>query len=139
MFPVYLPSDSTQFRFEILIFLYILAARDGDLNENNLVLQLWVVIEKSVEALEFLREAFDMVQSVDANNYLDAFVAFFQASNAFLDIRLLQGVGELLRVNADNELFYADEPIFILDLVGNFGACVTVVVLVDLNFVGKGN
>lgn len=90
MFSVDLPGYSTQFRFEILIFLYIFPAWNGDLDENNLVLQLWVIIEKSVESLEFLREAFDVVQSVDANNYLDAFVAFFQASNTLLDIRLLQ-------------------------------------------------
>lgn len=90
MFSVDFPGYSTQFRFEILIFLYVFAAWDGDLDENNLVLQLWVIIEKSVESLEFLREAFDMVQSVDANNYLDAFVALFQASNTLLDIRLLQ-------------------------------------------------
>lgn len=90
MFSVDLPGYSTKFRFEILIFLYVFTAWYGDLDENNLVLQLWVIIEKSVESLEFLREAFDMVQSVDANNYLDAFVAFFQASNTLLDIRLLQ-------------------------------------------------
>lgn len=90
MFSVDLPGYSTKFRFEILIFLYIFPAWNGDLDENNLVLQLWVIIEKSVESLEFLREAFDVVQSVDANNYLDAFVAFFQASNTLLDVRLLQ-------------------------------------------------
>lgn len=73
-----------------MIFLYILAAWDSDLDENNFVLQLWVIIKESVESLEFLREAFDVVQSVDANNYLDTFVAFFQASNSLLDIRLLQ-------------------------------------------------
>lgn len=90
MFSVDLPGYSAQFRFKILIFLYVFAAWDGNLDENNLVLQLWVIIEKSIESLEFLREAFDVVQSVDANNYLDAFVAFFQASNTLLDIRLLQ-------------------------------------------------
>lgn len=131
MFPVDLPGDSTQFGFEVLIFLYVFAAWDGDLDENNLVLQLWVIIEKSVKSLEFLREAFNVIQSIDTNNYLDAFVAFFQASNTLLDIRLLQCVGELVRVNADNKLVYADQPIFILDLVGNFGACVTGWVLVD--------
>ena len=125
MFSVDLPGYSTQFRFEILIFLYIFPAWNGDLDENNLVLQLWVIIEKSVESLEFLREAFDVVQSVDANNYLDAFVAFFQASNTLLDVRLLQWISELFGVNADNELVYADQTVFVLDLVGNFGACVT--------------
>lgn len=90
MLSVDLPGYSTQFCLEILIFLYVLAAWDGDLNENNLVLQLWVVIEENVESLELLREAFDVVQSVDADNYLDTFVVFFQASNTLLDIRLLQ-------------------------------------------------
>lgn len=90
MLSVDLSGYSTQFCLEILVFLYVLAAWDGDLNENNLVLQLWVVIEKNVESLELLREAFDVVQSVDANNYLDTFVVFFEASNTLLDIRLLQ-------------------------------------------------
>jgi hypothetical protein len=131
MLPVDLPGNSAQFRFELLIFLYVLAAWDSDLDEHNLVLQLRVIIEKSVEPLEFLREAFDVVQSVDANNYLDAFIMFFQGSNTLLDISLLQCVGELIGVDADNKLVNADKPIFILDLVWNFDACIPMVVLVD--------
>jgi hypothetical protein len=130
MLPVDLPGDSTQFRFELLIFLYVLTAWDGDLDENNLVLQLRVIIEESVEPLEFLREAFDVIQSVDANNYLDAFIMFFQDSNTLLDIRLLQCVDELIGVDADNKLVNADQPIFILDLVWNFGACIAVFLVV---------
>lgn len=131
MLPVDFPGDSTQFSFELLVFLYVFAAWDGDLDEHNLVLQLRVIIEESVEPLEFLREAFDVIQSVNANNYLDAFIMFFQGSNTLLDIRLLQCVGELIGVDTDNELVNADQPIFILDLVWNFGACIAVVALVD--------
>ena len=131
MFPVDLPGDSRQFGFKLLIFLHILAAWDSNLDKYDLVLQFWVIIEKSVESLEFLREAFNVVQSVDANDYLDACIAFFQAANALLDLGLFQGIGEFFGIDADNELVHADQPIFVLDLIGNFGACVAVVVLVD--------
>jgi hypothetical protein len=71
-----------------------------------------------------------VIQSVDANNYLDAFIMFFQDSNTLLDIRLLQCVDELIGVDADNKLVNADQPIFILDLVWNFGACIAVFLVV---------
>lgn len=108
MFPVDLPGDSRQFGFELLIFFHFLAAWNGNLDKNDLVLQFWMIIEKSVESFQFLREAFNVVQSVDANNYLDAFIAFFQVSNALLNLGLFQGVGELFGIDADNELVYTD-------------------------------
>lgn len=47
-------GHSTQVPLEFLIFFDILTAWDGDLDEDNLVLQLRVIIEECVEALELL-------------------------------------------------------------------------------------
>lgn len=131
------PGHSTQLCFEFLIFLYILAARNSDLDKNNFVLQLWVVIEKSVKTFELLRQAFDMVQSVDANNYLDALISFFKGPNAFLDLRLLQCVGELIGVNANNELADTDQTVLILYLIGDVYAQITPSVLIYTSQVCK--
>lgn len=61
MFAVDLSSHSTKLPFKFLVFFYILAAGDGDLDKNNLVLQLGMIVEECVEALELLGQAFDMV------------------------------------------------------------------------------
>lgn len=133
MFPVDLPGQSAQLRFELLIFLYIFAAWNGNLDEDDFVLQLWVIIEKGVETLEFLGEAFDVIQPIHANNYFNAFVTFFEVPNAVLDLRLFQCIGELLGVNTDNKFVNTNETISILDLVGNLGACLTRWVLISIS------
>jgi len=65
-----------------------------------------------------------MVQPIDADYDLYAFISFFQVSNTLLDLRILQSVDKFLRVDTDNELVCADEAVFILDLVWDFGACI---------------
>lgn len=128
MFAVDLSSHRAEIALEILVLLDILTAGYCYLDENNFILQLRVVVEKSVKAAELLCQTFDVVQPIDAYNHLDALITFFQSSDAILDLRQLQSVGELLRVNANNELVRADEAVLILDLVWNLGTCITAVV-----------
>jgi hypothetical protein len=61
MFAIDLSSHSTKLLLEVLIFFDILSAGDGDLDEDNLVLELWMVVEEYVKALELLGQAFDVV------------------------------------------------------------------------------
>jgi hypothetical protein len=49
-----------------------------------------------------------VVESVDADDDLNALVSFFQRADTFLDFWLCQGLCEFLGVNADNELVYTD-------------------------------
>lgn len=128
MFAVDFSSHRAEITLEILVLLDILTAGYCYLDENNFILQLGVVVEKCVKTAELLCQTFDVVQPIDAYNNLDALITFFQSSDAILDLRQLQSVGELLRVNANNELVRANEAVLILDLVWNFGTCITAVV-----------
>lgn len=42
------------FFFKVFVLFYLFAARNGDLNKNNLFTPLWVFVEKDPETLEFL-------------------------------------------------------------------------------------
>jgi hypothetical protein len=123
MLAVDLSSHGAKLPLEFLIFFDVFAARNGDLNEDNLVLQLRMIIKECIEALELLGQAFDMIKSVDSNYDLDAFVAFFQVANTILNLGFLQSVGEFLRVDTDNELIRADKAVFILYLIWDLSTC----------------
>jgi hypothetical protein len=117
-------GHSTQVPLEFLIFFDILTAWDGDLDEDNLVLQLRVIIEECVEALELLGQTFDVVQSVNADNDFYALIPLLEALDTVLNLGLLKSVGEFLRIYTNNELICANETVLVLNLIWNLSACV---------------
>lgn len=58
-----------------------------------------------------------MVQSIHPDNDLHSLVSLLECFDSVLNFRSLQRIGELLRVDADNELVCADEAIFVLNLI----------------------
>lgn len=123
MLAIDLASNSTQLRLQLLILLDVLPAWHGYLDEHNFIAQFRVVVQKFIECLQLLRETLDMVESIDAHNDLDAFVLFFQGLDALLHLGFGEGIGELLRVDAHDELVCADESVLILDLICNLSLC----------------
>lgn len=120
-----LSSHGTKVSFEVLVLLDIFPARYGDLNKDNFILQLRVIVEEGIETTELLRQTFDMVQPINAYYHLYAFVAFSETSNSILNLGHLEGVGELLWVDANNELVDANKAVFILYLIWDLGAGIT--------------
>jgi hypothetical protein len=108
-----------------LILFHIFTTWDRDLDENNLVPQFRVIIQEGVKAFQLLRQAFDIVKSIDSHNDLHPFVPLFKGLDTVLDFLFLQGVCKLLRVNTNNVSTCAYQPVFILDLVWNLGMCST--------------
>lgn len=58
-----------------------------------------------------------MVQSIHPDNDLHPLVPLLKRLDSALNFGSLQRIGELLRVDADNELVCTDEAILVLDLI----------------------
>lgn len=84
-----------------------------------------IVIQEGIKPLQLLCESLDMVKSVHANNDFHSFVSLFERLDASPDFRLLQGIGEFLRINSHNEFVSANQSISVLNLIWNFGSCAT--------------
>lgn len=117
MLAIDLPSNSAQLGLQLLILLDILSTWHRNLDEYDLIPQLRMVLQKRIEGFHLLRESFDIIQTVHTDNDHDIFVFLLQCLDAFLHFRLGQRVGELLRVDTDNEFVGADESVLILDLM----------------------
>ena len=126
MLAIDLSSHGAEISLKVLIFLDIFAAGNGNLNKNNLVLQLRMIVQEGIETTQLLRETFDMVESVDSYYDLGAFITFFEGSDAILDFGRLQRVREFLWVDAHDEFIGADETVLVLDLIWNLGTCIAV-------------
>ena len=88
---------------EVLILLDILAGGNSDLYKNNLADPLRVFGKEDLKSVQFLRNTLDIIQTVDADDKLDALELLLECRNAFLDLGLLQALVELLRVDTNRE------------------------------------
>jgi hypothetical protein len=67
------PADEfVDHRPEVLVLLDVLTRRDGELDEHDLSDPLGVLFEEHLESVKLLRYALDVVETVDADNDLDA-------------------------------------------------------------------
>ena len=72
-------------RAQILILLDVLARWHGELHEYDLSDPLWVLSKEELECLELLGHALDIVESVYADDDLDAVKALLKACNTALN------------------------------------------------------
>src|ERR1700744_1503566 len=93
----------TQFGLELLVLLDILSAGYGNLNQHDFIWEFGVIVEESVKAFQFLRQAFNMIEPVHPDNNLNALVSLFERTDPFLYFGLLQCICKLLRVDSDDE------------------------------------
>jgi hypothetical protein len=77
-------------RAEVLVLFDVLTRWNGELHEDDLAYPLRVLLEEYLEGMEFLRNALDVVESVDADNNLYPFEAFFQLLDAGHDLFAFQ-------------------------------------------------
>jgi len=75
---------------QILVLLDILSGRHGELHKDNLSYPLWVLSEEELECVELLGNALDVIESIDADDDLDAIEALLKSGDTFLNGLLLQ-------------------------------------------------
>ena len=101
--PVDTPNQLIDGPAKVLVFFDVLSRRDCDLDELDLANPLRVSLEEILHRVEFLRDTFDVVQTVDTDDELDALELLLKLLDTFLYLWPLQAVDELFRVNADGE------------------------------------
>lgn len=78
-----------------------------------------MLVEEDLEGMQFLGNALDVVQSVDAEDDLDISADFgSELVDSLLDRRLLEAIDELVDVDADGKDADAQLPVVVVDGVG---------------------
>jgi hypothetical protein len=75
---------------QILILLDILTRRHGKLRKHNLSDPLWVLSEEEFKCMKLLRNALDIIKSIDPDNDLHAIESLLKSMNALLNGLFLQ-------------------------------------------------
>ena len=88
-------------RTQVLVLFHILSRRYSDLNQHHFPDPFWMLFQERFDALELLRHAFDIVESINPHNDLDTFKSARQCANALSDHRLLQRRLKLMGINTD--------------------------------------
>ena len=88
---------------QILILLDVLSRRHGDLYELDLADPFRMSFEEVLEGMQLLWHAFDVVESVDTDDELDAFEFLLQLLDPFLHLRSFQAFGKLFRVDTNRK------------------------------------
>ena len=121
MLSVDFPRQRTQFGLELLVLLDIFPTGHGNLDQHDFISEFGVVVEESIKAFQFLCQALDMIKPVHADNNLDPLVSLFERTDPFLYFGLLQCICELLRVDSDDKPVDTNQPVLILNLIGDLG------------------
>lgn len=129
----------TQFGLELLVLLDIFSAGHGNLNQHYFISEFGVIVEESIKAFQFLCQAFDMIEPVHSDNNLDPIVSLFERTDPLLYVGLLQCICELLRVDPDDEPVDTNQPVLILNLIGDLGTRSTNIDRVRANSLRKTN
>ena len=75
---------------QILVLFDVLTRRHSELCKDDFSNPLWVLGEEELESMELLGHALDIIESVYADDDLDAVEALFKSSNALLNGLFLQ-------------------------------------------------
>lgn len=77
---------------KVLVLLDVLARGNGDLDEDHLADPFRVLVEEDFKSVEFLRDALDVVEAVDADDDLDSFEATPKSGDTLNDAVLLEAL-----------------------------------------------
>src|SRR5437667_6207413 len=88
---------------EVLVFLDILPAGNRNLNENNFSNPFRVVCQEHFERMQFLGNAFNVVQSINSHHQLYSLKFLFQGCNALLNLLPFETFGKFLWVDANRK------------------------------------
>lgn len=90
-------------RSQVLIFFEVTSSRDSNLNQHGPAHPFRVVCQECLEGAQFLREAFDVVEAVNADHdllILKFFVEFFDSG---LHTRQLECLRKVIWVDTDGK------------------------------------
>jgi hypothetical protein len=104
---------------KILILLDVLSRWYRNLDKHNFANPLRMLGQEDLERMQLLWDAFDVIESINTNNQLDALELSLQRCNALLNFGLLQSFIELLWVNADGKGTNMYRTAFVADPVGS--------------------
>jgi hypothetical protein len=103
---------------EVLVLLYILSRRDGNLNQHNLADPFGVFCQEDFKSVKLLRDTLDVIKTVNTNNQLDALELLLECLDTLCNLGLLEAFLELLRINTDRECTNGDDLALEFDCVG---------------------
>ena len=75
--------------------------------------------EKDFEGMQLLRDAFDIVEPVDADDEFDAVELLFESGDTVLHLGFLEALLEFFRVDANWKRAHGDNLVVELDTVGS--------------------
>lgn len=88
---------------QILVLLHILSGWNRQLDQHNFADPLGVLGKESLKCLELLRDTFDIIQTVDTDDDLDAVKPCFQRTKAFDNGFFLKTFDKLVWIDTDGE------------------------------------
>jgi hypothetical protein len=103
---------------EVLVLLYVLSRRNGNLNQHNLADPLRVFCQENFKSVKLLRDTLDVIKTVNTNNQLDALELLLECLDTLCDLRLLEPFLELLGIDTDRECTNGDDLALKFDCVG---------------------
>ncbi len=103
---------------QVLILFHILSAWYGNLNENNFANPFGMLAEENFQSMEFLWNALDVVESVDANNEFDTVELAFERCDTFLHFWLFEAFFEFRGIDADGKSANCDHLAVVFYTIG---------------------
>ena len=90
MFAINLTNQMLDLLFQILVRLKIISARHRHLQQHRFADEIWTSLEESVEGVQFLRNPFDAVQAVDAEDHFGVAEVGAHFAQSVLDAGFLE-------------------------------------------------
>jgi hypothetical protein len=103
MFAINLTNQMLDLLFQILMRLKIISARHRDLQKHRFADEIRSFLEEPVEGVQFLRNPFDAVQAIDAEDHFGVAEIGSHFAQSVLDAGLLEAGVEFRGLDADGE------------------------------------
>ena len=103
---------------EVLVLLYILSRRDGNLNQHNLADPFGMLCQEDFKSVKLLRNTLDVIKTINTNNQFNALELLLECLDTLCNLGLLEAFFELLWVNTDRECTNSDDFALELDCIG---------------------
>ena len=92
---------------KVLVFLNVLTAGHGDLHKNDFADPFWVFGEEDLQSMKLLRNAFDVVKTINTNDEFHALKLAFESGDTVLYFRLHQALVKLFGIDSDWKCSYS--------------------------------
>jgi hypothetical protein len=103
---------------EVLVLLYILSRRDGNLNQHNLANPFGVFCQENFKSVKLLGNTLDVIKTINTDNEFDTLELLLECLNALHNLGLFKPFLEFLGINTDGECTDGDNLALEFDCVG---------------------